>query len=106
MTFRHPSVPKHNSSTYYNEFGGTSNSFLTRINYGVVPLASHYKVDGQGRDSYINNNNGGLFATYAPKKAAALGAFNEKKHNDLNESSLCRLPAKHIAYQSDGLGRD
>ena len=64
MSMRHPSVGRPNATNYYKEFGGNSTSFLTKSQYGIVPLASHYKVDGGGRDSYINIDNGGLFAPF------------------------------------------
>ena len=56
----HSSVPKHSSTTYYNNFGGGERDFVTRNTYTVMPFSTQYAVDGKGRDRYININNGGL----------------------------------------------
>ena len=61
---RHGSVPKHNAINFYSGFGGNSPSHITKQSYGIVPLASHYKPDGYGRDTYIGMDNGGLYKEY------------------------------------------
>ena len=63
---RHGSVPKHSGITYYRDFGGAGRPQVTRQTMGIVPMSSHYKVDGHGRDTYISMNNGGLYSAYNP----------------------------------------
>ena len=68
-----------------------------------MPFATHYKVDGQGRDSYINIDNGGLQARYQPAMNVVGGNISNKK---FEERSLCNIPSKHVGYFSNGTGRD
>ena len=56
-------------------------SFLTRgdsLTKTAIGMAkpSFYKVDGSGRDSYIANNNGGLYAPYSPSYVPDVGTFS------------------------------
>ena len=99
-------VPKHGAATYYNGFGGSRPTSQTKTGYGILPLASHYKTDGQGRDSYISMDNGGLFFGYEAELQPQWGAFREKKKVDQAEKSLCAIPTKHQQYYSNGTGRD
>ena len=90
---RHGSIPSHSGINFYAGFGGSSPSHLTKQAYGIVPMASHYKANGQGRDTYIGFDNGGLYQPYQPDLAPKWGAFNEKKKNE-NDGSLCSIPTK------------
>ena len=51
-----------------------SSNFLTK---SAMPLAkpSAYAVDGSGRDTYINQDNGGLYKAYEPAYAPDTGTF-------------------------------
>ena len=56
------------SNDYYKSFGGTKSNFLTKQQIGMArPLSYH--IDGTGRDSYIGNNNGGLYVAHAPSSS-------------------------------------
>ncbi len=48
------------ATDHYKQFGGTSASFLTKQTIGMA-RPSVYAVDGIGRDTYIDGNNGGLY---------------------------------------------
>ena len=63
---KHPSIPKHSSTNFYNNFGGTGKDFVSRNNYTVMPFCTTYAVDGHGRDRYIDHNDGGLKTSYQP----------------------------------------
>ena len=70
----------------------------------IVHKISNYRIDGSGRDSYINFNNGGnirpsfdtTFNKYSNKRSN-LNTFNSKNYNVLSKVSV---------YKSDGMGRD
>ena len=91
-------VPKHSAASYYNGFGGSRPSNQTKQGYGIIPSATHYATDGQGRDSYICMDNGGLFFPYDADLQPQWGAFREKKKIELGEKSLCSIPTKYQAY--------
>ena len=69
-------------------------------------MSSHYKPDGIGRDGYINYDNGGLYLSYNADLQPQWGTFMEKKKSDMLDKSLCHIPTKHVAYSSNGTGRD
>jgi hypothetical protein len=87
-------VPRHSASTFYNGFGGSRPDYQTKQGYGIVPMASFYKNDGRGRDSYISMDNGGLFHGYEAELQPKWGAFREKKKMDQADKSLCAIPSK------------
>lgn len=87
-------VPRHGAVNYYTNFGGTRSNSQTKQGYGILPMASHYKCDGQGRDSYICMDNGGLYRPYEAELQPQWGAFREKKKVDLGDKSLCAIPMK------------
>ena len=63
---------------------------------------SHYSPNGEGRDSYIYVNNGGVERNKYPY------TFNEESRITRNSFSpgSPRLDAKPLRYKSDGTGRD
>lgn len=63
----------------------------------------NYKEDGTGRDTYILNNNGGLFNSYTKP---LLGGISS--HNALPNLRKSPPPfqAKNVNYRVDGSGRD
>ena len=64
---------------------------------------SIYAVDGSGRDSYINRNNGGLYKEFRPASAMTIGTFTTKKRN---RSNLPNMGMKRQVYHNNGTGRD
>lgn len=63
-----------------------------------------YHSNGTGRDTYININAGGLYASYIPAPCLGVSSFNTKR-------IPAPAPAPVIAplgvhYYSDGSGRD
>lgn len=67
----------------YNSFGGGKSNVATK---SVMRLGrpSQYAVDGTGRDSYINQDNGGLYRAYEPAynpDTGTFGTFTRKKFN-------------------------
>mmetsp|Transcript_16093 Transcript_16093/g.27180 ORF Transcript_16093/g.27180 Transcript_16093/m.27180 type:complete len:134 (-) Transcript_16093:640-1041(-) len=69
-------------------------------------MSVHYMPDGQGRDTYIGLDQGGLMFNYQPDMQAKRGTFCEKRKFDLTDRSLCHIPSKHVSYVSNGSGRD
>ena len=61
----------------YGNFMGRGDS-LTKSTMGMA-RPSHYAVDGTGRDSYINLNNGGLFKMHEPSSCMDIGTFSTKR---------------------------
>ncbi|OMJ95136.1 hypothetical protein SteCoe_1503 [Stentor coeruleus] len=63
---------------------------------------SHYNPNGEGRDSYIYVNNGGVERNTYPYK------FKEKSRVSRKSpiSSIPQIDAKPLKYKSDGTGRD
>jgi hypothetical protein len=72
---KHPSVPKHSSINFYNNFGGANKGFVSRNNYTVMPFSTTYAIDGQGRDRYIDHNDGGLKSSCLPEMKPLSGNF-------------------------------
>jgi len=103
---RHQAVPKPCGTNYYHQFGGRPQAYLTKQRYGICPMYNHYTVDGNGRDGYINTDNGGFSYPYSPDLAPQWGTFSEKKKHELNDNSLCNIPSKHVSYTANGSGRD
>lgn len=64
---------------------------------------SRYPVNGEGRDTYIERNNGGLFKGYEPSPAMSVGSLREIIPP---ESKLCHMLQKRVQYFSNGTGRD
>ncbi len=69
-------------------------------------MYNHYAVDGNGRDGYINVDNGGFSCPYSPDLAPQWGTFSEKKKHALIDKSLCQIPSTHVSYNANGSGRD
>jgi hypothetical protein len=68
------------------------------------PKVTRYQIDGSGRDSYINFNNGGN-----NKPSVELGFFkySQKKGKNLfNSGKSYNVIPKLSIYKSDGMGRD
>ena len=88
---------------YRRTFGGTQPSFLSKPQIAQVASPSRYAVDGIGRDTYIENNNGGLYKGYRPASAMSIGTFVSYKKP---EFSLCDIGTKRTNYCNNGTGRD
>lgn len=58
----------------YCNFGGGRPDVLTKSSMWMAK-PTHYAIDGSGRDSYINQDNGGLFRAYEPAYAPDTGTF-------------------------------
>jgi hypothetical protein len=70
----------------------------------IVPKSVNYRVDGSGRDSFINFNNGGNI-----KSSNELGHFkysNKKGVCFFNSGKPYNVLSKVTIYKSDGMGRD
>ena len=59
---------------YIRDFGNTHTSYLSRSTVAIAK-PSRYQIDGAGRDSYIDRNNGGLYTSYFPAAATRNGGF-------------------------------
>ena len=64
---------------------------------------SVYPARGCGRDSYIGNNNGGLYRSERPASAMTSGGFQSVGSP---EFKLCDLGSKRSNYHYNGTGRD
>ena len=71
----------------------------------ITARKTHYGVDGTGRDSYINENNGGNFPGFVPqgKGKFEIGTFSNKREH--RQKSLF-IESKPLHYIGDGTGRD
>lgn len=87
---------------YYKQFGGTSASFMTKQTIGMA-RPSVYPPGGDGRDTYIEGNNGGLYRPQRPASAMTVGSFRSAKQSEFN---LCNLGTKRSNYHYNGTGRD
>eukprot|EP00347_Sterkiella_histriomuscorum_P015523 403356709 len=67
---------------------------------------SAYAVDGSGRDSYINMDNGGLYKPYEPAGAPDIGTFGVFNSRKQNNSGFATIQCKRQQYVSNGSGRD
>lgn len=67
---------------------------------------SHYGVDGTGRDTYINFDNGGNYRGYRLEGLGKfeLGTMREKSVN--KRKSFTGIEGKPLHYIGDGTGRD
>ncbi|CDW80645.1 UNKNOWN [Stylonychia lemnae] len=65
---------------------------------------SQYAVDGSGRDSYINQDNGGLYKAYEPAYAPNTGTFQTYSRKKF--SANAQFETKRTQYFSNGSGRD
>lgn len=74
----------------------------------AMPLAkpSQYFVDGSGRDSYINQDNGGLYRAYEPAYAPDTGTFGLNPTRKQAYSGYATIECKRQKYTSNGTGRD
>ena len=90
---KRPLSAQHNK-TSFGEF------YMTK-KLDIIPKVTNYRIDGSGRDSYINFDNGGNSREtncfkYSAKKG--LNCFNNgKPYNVISKISI---------YKSDGQGRD
>jgi hypothetical protein len=66
---------------------------------------THYAVDGTGRDSYINQDNGGNFPGYVPQGRGKfeLGTFASNRQH---RPKSVFIEGKPLHYIGDGSGRD
>ena len=64
---------------------------------------SSYAPNGSGRDSYIANDNGGLYRPYEPAFNPDTGTFGSKSRI---RNTHATIDAKHSNYTSNGGGRD
>ena len=64
---------------------------------------SVYFAGGTGRDTYIANNNGGLYSMKRPSSALSSGVFRTPSRPS---SALCNLGVKRNHYHCNGTGRD
>ena len=66
---------------------------------------SRYSVDGTGRDSYINTNNGGIYRRFNHRISSIFesGSF-KSKHN--TRVFVPEITSKTVWYRNDGTGRD
>ena len=62
------------ANDFKQEFGRTGHSFVTKQDMGMAK-PSRYSVDGFGRDTYIEGNNGGLYGNHRPASAMTVGTF-------------------------------
>ena len=81
----------------------------TMVSKGRDVEWTHYIRDGQGRDNYIANNNGGFFTSYyEPGKGLIYGGNqlqvgNARRHSEVSKTFTS---GKHTNYIADGSGRD
>lgn len=68
---------------------------------------SHYGVDGTGRDTYINFDNGGNYRGYLQEAIGKFerGEFPSKGRGRIN-SDYVNIRGKPLHYIGDGTGRD
>lgn len=83
-------------------FGGRGNDVLTKSSMWLAK-PSAYAIDGTGRDSYINQDNGGLYRPYEPAYAPDTGTFGVKSQK---RSITPSIGTKRTKYFSNGTGRD
>ena len=103
---RHQAIPTHSGVTYNKQFGGSPTAYQTRNTNSIMPSMPGYKVDGAGRDTFISFDNGGYYASYSPEIYVRDGPIHAKRTIEDYEKSLCKIPSKHVAYFSNGTGRD
>lgn len=72
--------------------------------YSTAKL-SHYSVDGTGRDSYINVNNGGIYRKFSPHKSDIFD-FGSFKSKHVPRIIAPEITPKDVWYRNDGSGRD
>jgi len=62
-------------------------------------------VNGTGRDTYINKDNGGFCKMYSPYpyKYGSVGTFAPKRHHTPSAPTMHPM---NVYYRSDGTGRD
>lgn len=87
--------------TTFGTFAGRGDT-LTKSAMGMA-RPSHYAVDGSGRDTYINLNNGGLYRMHEPGSVMDIGTFSSKR---MRRDNTPHIEAKHSNYTSNGTGRD
>ena len=59
---------------YRKAFGGSRASFLSKQDIGMA-RPSRYAHDGFGRDTYIGDDNGGLYRMHRPASCMTIGTF-------------------------------
>ena len=67
------------------------------------PKYTHYYCDGNGRDAFINYNNGGYSV---PKVFSPQVGTNYMRFRTASQATSPRKDAKPFEYHSDGSGRD
>lgn len=90
------------ANDYYRQFGGASASHLTKQTIGMA-RPGVYAVDGVGRDTYIERDNGGFYKPRRPASAMTVGSFRSVRPSETN---LCHLGSKRSNYHYNGTGRD
>lgn len=68
---------------------------------------SHYGVDGTGRDTYINFNNGGNYRGFTQEGRGKFerGTFDARPRGRIS-SSYVPVSGRPLHYIGDGTGRD
>lgn len=61
--------------TQYKNFGGQPREYTTHNNTNSMPFQHKYNFCGNGRDTYIGNDNGGNFKMYHPDLHPNRGSF-------------------------------
>lgn len=92
---KRPLSAQHNK-TSFGEF------YMTK-KLNIVPKISNYRIDGSGRDSYINFNNGG---NIKPSYDNIWNKYCNKRSKIDNYNKSYNVISKVSVYKSDGQGRD
>ena len=90
------------ANDHRKDFGNSLPNFVTKQDLGMAK-PSRYAVDGIGRDTYIELNNGGLYRNHRPASAMTVGTFVQAKRTEFN---LCNMGSKRSNYHYNGSGRD
>lgn len=80
-----------------------SNKEISGLNRTFHPKYTHYMSDGEGRDSYILKNNGGMWTELSRPVATSTFYVKEKPRVVVPAP---RIDAVSFKYISDGKGRD
>ena len=81
----------------------SSGDILTKSSMRMAK-PSAYAIDGSGRDSYINFDNGGLYRGYEPAYVPDTGTFGIKARK--RHQAAPSIESKRTKYFSNGTGRD
>eukprot|EP00347_Sterkiella_histriomuscorum_P022841 403336949 len=87
-------------------FHSINNDYVSKTQFKQHATQTvHYQVNGTGRDSYINRDNGGFCKMYDPYpyKYGQVGTFAQKRHYVAPAPTMAPM---NVFYRSDGTGRD